>query len=240
MNLARSQEEFLAAILAPQEPADARLAVYHRGARGAWQGALEAAYPVARRLVGDAWFGEAAARFADTHSSTSGDLHAYGEPFAAFLAGYVHAQALPYLPDVARLEWAVHECGQAASGVPLDYAALGSVPAERLPSVRMGLLPCVRLVRSPYPVLAIWEANQAGRDGTPDRIACPERVLVRRVDLEVAPVAVDAGVWALLESFGRGETLAEAAAHCERSGESLEVALARVATLHALGRLEAR
>jgi hypothetical protein len=240
MSLARSQQEFLDAILAPGEPADARLAVYHRGARGARQAALEAAYPVARRLTGDAWFGEAAARFAEAHPSRSGDLNAYGGSFAAFLSGYVHAQALPYLPDVARLEWAVHECAHAAGGEPIDYAALGGVPAEQLPSLRMALLPCVRLVQSPYPVLAIWEANQPGRDGTPDRIACPERVLVRRVGPEVAPVAVDAGAWALLESFGRGEMLAEAAAHCERSGASLEVALARVAPLQALGRVEAR
>lgn len=240
MSLARLQRDFLAAILARDEPSDARLALYHRGARGAWRGALEAAYPVVRRLVGEAWFGEAAARFGEAFPSRSGDLHAYGEAFAPFLARYPHARALPYLADVARLEWAVHLCHHAAGDEPFDYAALGRVPAEALPGVRIRLRECVRLIASAHPVLAIWEANQPDRDGTPLEAPGPDRVLVRRVGLEVVPVAVSPGEWMLLASFQRGETLAEAAAHCERSGVPIEEGLGRMAALQALGRLEAR
>ena len=44
------------------------------------------------------------------------------------LAAYPHARELPYLPDVARLEWAVDEAGRAAdpAGTPEALAACGA------------------------------------------------------------------------------------------------------------------
>ena len=234
MSLARLQGDFLEAILAREEPADARLAVYHRSVRANQDAALASAYPVVRRLVGDAFFGEAAARYAQAFPSRSGDLHAYGSAFALFLAQYEHARDLAYLPDVARLEWAVHESRHAARGGSFDYERLGRVPAERLGVVRIALRPCVRLVSSIHPVLAIWEANQEGRDGTPDR-AGAELVAVRSDPaFEVRPVAVGAGEWALLEAFAQGASLAEAAAECERRSLELQAALARLVALDVL------
>jgi len=240
MSLEKLQRDFLGAILAAQEPADARLAVYHRGARANRGGALAQAYPVVARLVGDAFFAEAAARFGDAFPSRSGDLHAYGAEFATFLARYPHAADLEFLPDVARLEWAVHEARHAAEGEAFDFAGLGAVPAQHVSLVRIRLQPCVRLVASEHPILAIWEANQAGRDGTPALVEGPQRVVVRRTrSLEVVPVALAAGEWALLEAFSRGATLAAAAAECERAGQALEPALGALAAREVLGGFEA-
>ena len=240
MSLERLQRDFLGAILAAEEPADERLAVYHRGARANRAGALAQAYPVVARLVGAAFFSEAAARFGDAFPSKSGDLHAYGAEFAAFLARYPHARDLDYLPDVARLEWAVHEARDAAEDGGFDFAGLGAVPAQHVSQVRVRLRPCVRLVASDHPVLAIWEANQEGRDGTPEVLEGPQRVAVRRTrSLEVVPVDVGAGEWALLEAFARGATLAEAAAECARAGQALEPALSSLAARDVLGGFEA-
>ena len=55
-----------------------------------------------------AFFGEAARQYIVGHPSLSGDLNDYGGEFAQFLAAYPHAADLPYLPDVARLEWAIN------------------------------------------------------------------------------------------------------------------------------------
>jgi hypothetical protein len=234
--LARLQRDFLEAVLAPEAPADARLAVYHRSVRANRVGALAAAYPVVQRLVGEAFFGEAAARFADAFPSRSGDLHAYGREFAGFLSHYPHARAHAWLPDVARLEWAVHESKLAAQGGPFDYSALGRIAPDRLGEVRIGLRPCVRLVSSPHPILAIWEANQDGRDGTPGRLEGGERVLVRRdASFRVLPVAVDAAVWILLEAFAQAASLGQALAECERRGFAFESSLRALAALDALG-----
>jgi hypothetical protein len=234
VNLARLQGDFLDAILAREEPADARLAVYHRSVRANHDAALAAAYPVVRRLVGDAFFGEAAARYAQAFPSRCGDLHVYGSAFALFLAQYEHARDLAYLPDVARLEWAVHESRHAARGGSFDYARLGSVGAERLGAVRIALRPCVRLVSSVHPVLAIWEANQEGRDGTPERTGAELVAVGSDRAFEVRPVAVGTAEWALLEAFAQGASLAEAAREFERRSLEFQAALSHLAALDLL------
>jgi hypothetical protein len=237
--LAAQQRDFLAAILQAESPGEPGLAVYRRNVLGARQGALSAAYPVTRRLVGDAFFDEAAERFAHATPSTRGDLNAYGEAFAGFIASYPHARALPCLPDVARLEWAVHESHAAADGALLDVAALARVPGEALAGLVVRLHPAVRLVRSAHPVLAIWEANQPSRDGTPAGDTGPDRVLVRREVHAVVPVAVEEDEWRVLRAFAQGHTLDAACAALGEAEARFPAVLARLAALGALGGFEA-
>lgn len=233
MSLARAQNEFLAAVLAPVEPDDPGLAVYHRTSLAARSGALAATYPVVRRLVGAAFFHEAAARFAASAPSHCGDLHLYGAGFGAFLARYEPARGLDCLAEVAQLEWAAHESHHAADGAPFDFAALGRLPPQALGRVRIGLHPAVRLIESRHPVLAIWEANQEGRDGTPDRIEGADRVVVRRQGHAVAPVRVGEDEWNLARALDGARTLDELAASA--LGGELHRTLGRLAELGVLG-----
>ena len=97
-----------------------RLQIYRNNVALNLTGALEAAYPVVRRLVGEEFFRYAAARYIARHPSRSGDLHEFGESFPAFLETFGPVAGLVYLPDVARLEWAIHQVFHAASHPPLD------------------------------------------------------------------------------------------------------------------------
>jgi hypothetical protein len=232
--LAQLQRELLASIFdAAPVAADAAgrgLEIYRRNVLGGLHDALASTYPVVRRLVGEAFFREAAIAFARASPSTSGDLHEYGGGFAAFLATYPHAAGLPYLPDVARLEWAVHQSFHAADVPPLDYAPLARLAPRRYGELRFRLHPSARLVRSPYPILAIWEANQGGRDGTPEGDANAQRVLVIRKDLVVRPQPLDPIDWTFLAAIERGDRLEDAAdAVGEAAGGYLAAALARYA-----------
>ena len=124
--LARLQADFLDAVVDPANAGRApalragrigsaeRLAVYRHNLHSNWRAALADTHPVVERLVGPAFFGEAARRYAIAHPSASGDLNRFGAGFARFLGAYEHARDLPYLADVARLEWAWHECFHAA------------------------------------------------------------------------------------------------------------------------------
>src|SRR5262249_964538 len=144
-------------------------AIYQRNLLSNLRDALRAAYPVVRRLVGDAFFNEAADRFARAHPSTSGDLHRYGESFPDFIAAYAPACSLEYLPEVACLEWAVAQAFHAADAREFDFTALAAIPESERSGIRITLQPAARLIESDHPVAAIWEANQAQRDGTPVR-----------------------------------------------------------------------
>lgn len=204
-----------------------RLEIYQRSVRANLGRALRGAFPVVDRLVGDAFFLEAAWRFAIASPPASGDLNAFGRGFADFLATYSHARSLAWLADVARLEWAVHEAGRAADDGPIDLGALSRLPEDRQPALRLRLHPSVRIVRSPWPVLAIWEANQPDRDGTPSREDGADEVLVWR-DAD----AVRAGLLApeqavFLEAVAGGQPLERLA---ESAGERLPDWLRRFAS----------
>ena len=108
-----------------------RLQVYRHNTLLGLTGALEAVYPVVRRLVGEEFFRYAAAQYIARHPSRSGDLHEFGEHFPLFLQSFAPVAELVYLPDVARLEWTYHQVFHAANHPPLDRAALAQTPVER-------------------------------------------------------------------------------------------------------------
>jgi hypothetical protein len=219
MSLAESQARFLERLLAPAGEPSPGIAVYRRTLRGNRHEALRAAYPVVARLVGDAFFIEAAARFADEVPSRSGDLHEYGAGFDVFLGAYPHAASLGYLPDVARLEWAAFRCAFAPDPSPLDLAALAAIPIEERATVRFLPQPGTALFASGHPVVSIWEANQPPRDGEVEAAWQPETALVFRRGLQVVVSRVGPEA-RMLSRLLRGEAL-EAACETASDAESL-------------------
>ena len=193
-------------------PLDDERAIYRRNMLANLHDALASAYPVVRRLVGEAFFREAAERFARAHPSRSGDLHRFGAELGDFLAEYPPAASLEYLPDVARLEWAVALALHAADPGRVDFEALSSLPEAERVRVRFRLQAGAHLLASRHPAAAIWEANQPGRDGTLESAAEPQRVLVHRDGLDVRVQPLPAIDWRFLEALSGGasvEALAE-------------------------------
>src|ERR1700693_4340650 len=123
-SLRERQRQFCAAVLATagtsptfvlEGPASGaeRIAIYRRTMFTNYRNALGATYPVVQKLVGTFFFEAAVAEFVRACPSRSGDLNAYGDTFGVFLAGFPPAADLPYLGDVARLEWAIDEANRA-------------------------------------------------------------------------------------------------------------------------------
>lgn len=226
-SLADLQRGFMDALFDIAQPSGPGIAIYRRNVQANLHGALAAAYPVVRRLVGEGFFGEAARRHSLEHPSRSGDLHEYGVEFARFLEAYPYARALPYLADVARLEWACHECLHAAEGPAFDFAALERVDPEHRGDIRFLLHPAVRLVRSPHPVAAIRKANLPGGDGEV-REEGPDHLVIARIDGEAHVESVAAREWDFLAAVARGATLEDAsAAYDAAQGTALTLVLTR-------------
>jgi hypothetical protein len=191
---------------------DRRLGLYRNNTLSSLTEALAGVYPVVQRLVGERFFAYASRQFIGGHPSLSGNLHDFGGEFAAFLEALEAAAGLPYLADVARLEWAYHRVFHAAEHPSLELLALGRVPPERFAELRFELHPASRLLASPFPVLRIWEVNQEGYRGEEvvDLAAGGVELLVRRPGLTVQIEPLGHGEFRLLEHLARGLTLVEA------------------------------
>ena len=138
----------------------ARLGIYRHHVFVTLTAALAAAFPVVCRLVDERFFGYAADRYIRTEPPAGPCLFAYGATFPAFLAEFPPCHALPYLADVARLEWAMQRALDAPDATPLAADALRSAPPERACDLIFTLDPSVALLASPWPIDRIWRANQ--------------------------------------------------------------------------------
>ncbi len=189
-----------------------QLSIYRNSTHGSLTGALGAVYPVGRRLVGGRFFAEAASAFVRQERSRSPDLNEYGEAFGDFLAGFAPAAAFPYLPDVARLEWAWHWAlyGPDSEALELDSLARGIVFADP-DRVVFRLQRNATLVESAYPVHLIWQANQPDQDGEAvvDLSRGEVKLLVwRRVTSRLIEL-LDEREWCLLRSLAQGLSLGD-------------------------------
>ena len=237
--LARLQRDFIAALYGAAPPGDARMAIHHGNARANWRGALAAAYPTVRRLVGEAFFDAASDAYVLDYPSREGDLARFGAELPSFLEVYAPAAGLAYLPDVARLDWALHQSFHAADAPALDLERLARVPLGDHERLRFALHPAARLMRSAHPVVAIWEANRPHRDGTPERTEGADRVLVMREGFEPLARSLPVADWEVLSCLAAGKTLGEA---CDVLGDGaamLQDILARHAAAGVLCGFEA-
>jgi len=218
-------------------PALERIAVYRGNVLGNYTSALRDVYPVILRLVGEAFFDALARRYARQVPSRSADLHDFGEGLAAFLEDFAPARGLPYLPDMARLEWAVHRAFHARRADAPDLIALGEVEPEHLPRLHFSLQPAARLIESDYPVLEIWQANQPGWSGEQsiDLARGAQRVLVIRRALEVELELISRAEYAMLAALAADLDLE----HALEAALALDPAfdLAPFLARHVLGRV---
>jgi len=206
--------------------AQARIAVYRNNVLSNYRKALQAAYPVVLALVGEAFFNHACDAYALQQPSRSGDLNDFGGEFGDFLGGWSPAAQLMYLPDVARLEWAVEQVFHAADADGLDLHALALVPQEELRNLRFELHPASGIVCSPYPILRIWQVNQPGFSGsqTVEFHAGGDALLVIRRDATVELERLAAGELSLLRALAADHTLAQAHAQALEADPGLDLA----------------
>jgi len=188
----------------------ARLAVYRHHVFTTLTGSLESTFPVVCRLVDPRFFAYAADAFIRQHPPIGPCLDEYGSAFPEFLADFDACRPLPYLPDVARLEWAIHRACQAPVCEPLDPARLGSVAPSDIAQLRF--LPRAGLVyvASPWPVDAIWRAHGDASQAMPDLGSGSVRLEISPSTEGVLIRSLDPGSYALRVALSRGKTLEEA------------------------------
>lgn len=156
-------------------PATRRFAIYRNNVAASLTAALETAFPLLRRLLGEDFFRAMAGIHLRAHPPRSPLLMHYGADMPAFLATFPPVAHLPYLPDVARLELARRAVYHAADSAPFDPAPLAG---QDLAALRLTPAPTLRLLRSRWPLHAIWTAQTDGASGPLPR--GPQSLIVTR------------------------------------------------------------
>jgi hypothetical protein len=234
--------DLLAEIVGDSIPAAGRLGVYRHHVFESLATALAATFPTVQALVGADFFRTMARAFIGQSLPAQPVLAEYGAGFADLLAGYRPARDLPYLTDVARLDWALNLAFQAPVGGRLAAADLSTVPVEHLPSMAVGLSAGgAVLIRSRYPLDRIWETSQPGAaGGTVDLNSGGADLLVLRRPDDAAFVRLTAGEAAFMAALAEGTSL-EAASGAAFQGDpdfDLSTSFARLLFLGAFAALQ--
>ncbi|WP_169566429.1 putative DNA-binding domain-containing protein [Sneathiella limimaris] len=138
--------------------AGGRFNVYRRNYFSRLIDVLGEVFPVVKQLVGQEFFDAMAQEYATLFPPTSPLLVEYGKHFSEFLEDFEPAHQVPYLPDMARLEWA-RSTSQNGSFLPSNHISTAEdiLRALNRPVMRA---PNATLVKSFYPVGTIWTHHQ--------------------------------------------------------------------------------
>lgn len=220
-----SQGEFVAALLDPERdcPAQltswngsdpsARFSVYRNNVMSSLIDALADSFPVVQQLVGEEFFRAMAAVFVRHSPPRTRVLGEYGAGLGDFIEGFGPAASLPYLADVARLEWLRIRAYQAADARPLDSDTLAAALAtpDRLSLLQLQLQPALGLLDSRFAVVSLWAAHQGALQIAQVDPYQAQSALVLRNGLHVEVIGIARSDSLFIHGLDQGLALAQAA-----------------------------
>lgn len=182
-----------------------RLAVYQNNVMFSLIRALTALYPVTEKLTGEQFFRALARDYVLQYPPESPVISYYGSAMSAFIEKHEQCRPLPYLADMARLEWYCHCALHAKDASLLGPEILQQLQADKLHCTGLLLAPCVHLLRSAFPLQLIWSSNLEGRDDVVDLSReGADDLLVYRKDWQVQVVRLAPEHYHALDGFRQG------------------------------------
>jgi len=189
----------------------ARFNIYRNNVAVSLSDALAETFPVVKMLVGEEFFAGLAQVYVQQNKPTSPLLMEYGDTFSDFIQAFSPAEGIPYLSDVATLEFAWLSAYHAADADPLTIDVLSSVPEDALDAITFKMHPSLILMTSDWPVTSIWHAHQ--EQAAPDLSklgAAPEFILVVRPGLDVQVLGLSEASFAFADALDSGMSLGAA------------------------------
>lgn len=190
-------------------PAGKRFAVYRNNVTVSLIEALFEGFPAVAKLLGEENFRNIAREYLRREPPSSPLMMLYGKGFAGFIEGFPPLAEFGYLPDVARLEYALRESYHAADATPIAPGELGQIPPEKLGEARLTLAPSVRLLRSEWPVFSLWRYATGASSDKPQPEA--QSVLITRETFDPVAQVLPAGGYEFLTALSAQKTLHDAA-----------------------------
>lgn len=149
----------LSPIIDPPE----RLRVYAEGFPARVEESLSESFEAIKHILGRSLFHRMSHDYAQGVISKHYDLSQIGRGLAGFLKGYSLTAELPFLPDLARLEWAAMRAFHSQTTGPWN---MSEAEQTRLTqgTVRLKMHESIGLVSSSWPIADLWFLRNQSRD----------------------------------------------------------------------------
>jgi len=182
-----------------------RLQIYRNNVLMTMTEALAAFYPCLQKLVGEEFFAALAQQYIINFPAAEGNLNNYGENFYVFLAEFPHVQQLPYLSEMARLEWAYHQAASGLNSVSTLEKLVTVAPAE-YENLQFSLHSTAWLFSAKFPLLKIWQFCQedASGDQQIDLTESQDKILISREGFEVVIEKLTEAEFTFLQTIQQG------------------------------------
>ncbi|MEI9948798.1 MAG: DNA-binding domain-containing protein [Pseudomonadota bacterium] len=201
-----------------------RLAIYRNHFLESLVDTLETTYPVTQRLVGAHYFSALAKRHVAADPPRDPWLRLYGSGLAATIELNRECQAVPYLSDVARLEWALHEAAEAQEDSLLEVGEVCRALEELGAGAVIAFTAPLRQLRCAWPADLIWRFHASNDITEILEIGRQSRWLhVSRDERGPFVVATERGPFVLQERLIAGESLATACEAALASDATLDI-----------------
>jgi Putative DNA-binding domain len=210
--------EFSGGLLNPEQPVpmvvkgriERRYAVYRNNVTVGLVRALEANFPVVRKLLGEQYFAGFARDFAQRRPPQSPLMFQYGGAFPEALESDEDLVSYPYLGDVARLEILWRESYHAADAPILTGDALAAIDPDILFSSCLTVHPAMRLIQSRFAIHSIFATNRSDDETQRVDPAQPQCVLVTRPVYDVMASVLSIEQFEFFLALANGENLGSA------------------------------
>ena len=206
-----ASERLLGSIEKTPLSAKDRLQVHKNNYRLTLSAALIDIYPVLMSFVGHEWLEAALKKFVLEYPPQDACLSGYGGKLADFLKGFEPAAAMPYLVDIARLEWAIYDCQNAKEDKVLSAQEWHDIAGTGIQNQSLQFVQAHQFISSDYPLLDLWQAGSGLEvDGEIDLSSGGVRLLVIRPHTEVVLFALKEDEYAFLRSLQKGGSIVAA------------------------------
>lgn len=188
-----------------------RFSVYRNNIFSSLINALGMTFNVTHQLVGDEFFQAMARCYLQESPPTSRILAYYGETFPQFIANFPPAQSVPYLADVARLEYLRVQSFHAEDSEAIaNEQLLALLQDNDVAEYQLQLAPSLLLFSSRYAAVSLWEAHQIERDLQQINLEQSEYAAILRENYEVGVLQIPQWLYCFLTMLKQGKTLYQA------------------------------
>jgi hypothetical protein len=158
-------ESFLALTGLSVEEIEARFSIYRNSILGAKQNVLKTIYPVCIKLIGGECFAQLSNAYLARTNSINPDLTQLAAHFSTFIQNTALINDVPYIADIANLEWAWHSVFYGEDNEILDLQALVMAIQFYSDQLIFTLPRDAKIISSTYPIDRIWQFCQPEYSG---------------------------------------------------------------------------